>query len=215
MAELGAQQAIDGLLQHPLLRRMLLNNHCGTQRSCAGGIGILMLICRLGEGHQHCGSAADREFAEAPGSSAADGQVGMLQQRRNLIAEAAFHQLWVLQLPKVRVVVAGEVNHAAALLQQGRHRSTHHAVEADGALTIERDITVDDMSEYQPHQVRKKQLAGLRHEAIDRAGRIRPHTARLRVNELGAEQPVEVRSGEVNATMERIDAGRATFPRPS
>ena len=56
----------------------------------------------------------------------------MLQQSGYLVAEAAFHQLWVLQLLDVGIVVPGEVHHAAALLQQGWH-PPHHAVEADGA----------------------------------------------------------------------------------
>lgn len=88
------------------------------------------------------------------------------------------------------------------------------AAEADGALTIERDIGVDDMSEYQPHQVRKKFQAGLRHEAMAEAGRIPMHTERLRIPELAAENPVEVRTTQIAGTRQRIEAGKATLPRP-
>lgn len=88
------------------------------------------------------------------------------------------------------------------------------AAAADGALTIEREIGVDDMSEYQPHQVRKKYLAGLRHEAMAQAGRIRPHTERLRIDELATEHPVELRTAQIDGTRARIDAGKATLPRP-
>ncbi|MEM9464608.1 MAG: Coenzyme F420 hydrogenase/dehydrogenase, beta subunit C-terminal domain [Actinomycetota bacterium] len=88
------------------------------------------------------------------------------------------------------------------------------AAEADGALVVERDIGVDDMSEYQPHQVRKKHQAGLRIEAIGLAGRIRPETARLRIDELAAEHPVEVRAAAIAGTRRRIEAGKATLPTP-
>jgi len=89
------------------------------------------------------------------------------------------------------------------------------AAEADGALVIERDIGVDDMSAYQPHQVTKKQQAGLRHEAIARSGRIRPRTDRLRIDELAADNPVEIRTAQIDGTMRRIEAGKATQPPPA
>ena len=59
----------------------------------------------------------------------------MLQQAGYLVAEAAFHQLRMLQLLEVGIVVAGEVHHPAALLQQSWQRRTHHAVQTDGPLT--------------------------------------------------------------------------------
>ena len=54
-----------------------------------------MPVCRLRERHQHAGvpQTANSLMLPAP---AADRQVGMLQQSGNLIAEAMFHQLWVL-----------------------------------------------------------------------------------------------------------------------
>jgi coenzyme F420 hydrogenase subunit beta len=88
------------------------------------------------------------------------------------------------------------------------------AAEAAGALVIERDITVDDMSDYQPHQVRKKHTAALRHEAIAEAGRIRPQTARLRIDELAANVPVDVRTNQIEGTRRRIAIGKASQPTP-
>ncbi|MEM9521453.1 MAG: Coenzyme F420 hydrogenase/dehydrogenase, beta subunit C-terminal domain [Actinomycetota bacterium] len=88
------------------------------------------------------------------------------------------------------------------------------AAAADGALVIERDIGVDDMSEYQPHQVRKKYEVGMRLDAIGETGRLRPQTARLRIEELAAEHPVEVRRTEMDGTIARIRAGKATLPTP-
>jgi len=89
------------------------------------------------------------------------------------------------------------------------------AAEAEGAVVIERDITVDDMSHYQPHQVTKKQAVGARHRALGELGRIRPHTERLRVAELEAELPVEVRAGQVAGTRARVAAGKADRPSPT
>lgn len=89
------------------------------------------------------------------------------------------------------------------------------AAAADGALVIERDITIDDMSEYQPHQVRKKYAAGLRHLALGELGRIEPRTERLRLAELAAEQPVEVRQRQIEGTKQRVSAGKASRPTPA
>ena len=88
------------------------------------------------------------------------------------------------------------------------------AAEAAGALTIERDVTVDDMSDYQPHQVRKKHTALLRHEAMAIAGRIRPQTARLRIDELAATVPVDIRASQIDGTRTRIETGKASLPTP-
>ena len=63
-----------------------------------------MAIGGLGEGHQHAWSPADGEFAEASGTCSADGQVGMLQQPGDVIAEAAFGQVGVLQLVDLGIV---------------------------------------------------------------------------------------------------------------
>ena len=89
------------------------------------------------------------------------------------------------------------------------------AAEADGALVVEREITVDDMSEYQPHQVRKKYAAGLRHQALGELGRIEPRTERLRLVELAAEQPVEFRQRQIEGTKDRVAIGKATRATPS
>ena len=85
------------------------------------------------------------------------------------------------------------------------------AAEAAGALTIERDVTVDDMSDY---QVRKKHTAALRHEAMANAGRIRPQTARLRIDELAATVPVDIRTSQIEGTRTRIETGKASLPTP-
>lgn len=90
----------------------------------------------------------------------------------------------------------------------------HAAVEA-GDLVIERTIDPMDMSDYQPHQVRKKIAVGARHEGLQRAGRIVPATNRLRITELRNEQPVEFRVRQADGTIERIADGKATEARPT
>ena len=52
----------------------------------------------LGEGHQHAGSPADGEFAEASSTGSADGQVGMLKQAGDVITEASLGQVGVMLL---------------------------------------------------------------------------------------------------------------------
>ena len=96
----------------------------------------------------------------------------------------------------------------------GRWEELLAAAEAAGALTIERDVTVDDMSDYQPHQVRKKHTAALRHEEMANAGRIRPQTARLRIDELAATVPVDIRASQIDGTPTRIETGKASLPTP-
>ena len=94
-----------------------------------------MAIGGLGEGHQHAGSPADGEFAEASGTGSANGQVGMLKQAGDVIAEASFGQVGVTQLVDLRVIPSGEVNHSAPLIQEGGQDRSHHPVEPNSALT--------------------------------------------------------------------------------
>jgi coenzyme F420 hydrogenase subunit beta len=90
------------------------------------------------------------------------------------------------------------------------------AAERDGALVIERDIGPADMSEYQPHQVRKKVAVAPRLHGIADEGRIVPRFEGLRLEELAADQPVEINANQRAGTRERIRAGKATeaMPRP-
>ena len=60
----------------------------------------------------------------------------------------------------------------------------------DAALGIEYDIFPDEMTIYQPHQMRKKYAAWARHRGLADEGRIVPQTARLRIRELAEELPV-------------------------
>ena len=88
------------------------------------------------------------------------------------------------------------------------------AAEDAGAVEIEWDITPDDMSFYQPHQMRKKYAAGPRHAALGAAGRIAPITNRLRLAELARELPAGVADLQRSGVHQRISAGKATQPTP-
>lgn len=93
-------------------------------------------------------------------------------------------------------------------------RDLVEAAVADGALTIERDITPDDMNVYQPHQTRKKLAVGSRHAALAAAGRITPITNRLRLDDLTAQLSPELVQRQHEGVRQRIAVGKATLPTP-
>lgn len=88
------------------------------------------------------------------------------------------------------------------------------AAERDGALVLERDIGPAEMSEYQPHQVRKKISLAPRLQGIADESRLVPRFEGLRLDELAAEQSVEVNANQRDGTRERIRAGKATEATP-
>ncbi|MCR9256435.1 MAG: Coenzyme F420 hydrogenase/dehydrogenase, beta subunit C-terminal domain [Alphaproteobacteria bacterium] len=85
---------------------------------------------------------------------------------------------------------------------------------AAGALTIESEEDVDALSLWQPHQVRRKQAAHARLQAIADSGRIAPVTRRLRLEEIAAVNPPEINARQRSGTAERIVVGKATEPTP-
>ena len=70
------------------------------------------------------------------------------------------------------------------------------------------------MSLYQPHQVNKKYAVWARHQGLRDAGRIVPHTERLRIEELAQDLPEETNAFQRNGTRRRIEIGKATEPTP-
>ena len=83
-----------------------------------------------------------------------------------------------------------------------------------GAITIEYDITPDDMSFYQPHQMRKKYAVYDRFQGLGDEGRIVPQTERLRIKELASELSDSSRKFQHEGVRRRVRAGKATEPRP-
>ena len=88
------------------------------------------------------------------------------------------------------------------------------AAAADGALSLDYDIVPDILSVYQPHQVNKKYAAWARHQGLADAGRIRPHTERLRIEELARDLPQESNDFQREGTRQRIAVGKADEPTP-
>ncbi len=87
------------------------------------------------------------------------------------------------------------------------------AVKA-GALVLGQDVAPDEMSHYQPHQMRKKYTAHDRHQGLGDEGRIVPQTARLRLAELAAEMPEESRRYQREGARQRVRVGKATEVTP-
>ena len=88
------------------------------------------------------------------------------------------------------------------------------SAERDGALTLEYDITPEDLTTYQPHQMRKKFAVGDRFAGMADEDRIVPHINRLQIAELAAEVAVDLRERQRAGTRERIRIGKATEPTP-
>jgi len=88
------------------------------------------------------------------------------------------------------------------------------AAAADGALTLEYDTVPDTLSVYQPHQVNKKYAAWARHQGLADAGRIVPHTERLRIEQLARELPEATIRFQRDGTRQRVEAGKATESTP-
>lgn len=88
------------------------------------------------------------------------------------------------------------------------------AAERDGALVLEREIGPAEMSEYQPHQVRKKLAVSPRLQGIADESRVVPRYSGLRLDELAAGQSVEVNTAQRDGTRERIRKGKATEATP-
>ena len=134
MAQSRSQQPPDRLGQGRLLRSVLPHDHSGPLGGGGGGVGVLVAIGGGWVGHQDRGGAGYRQFAEAAGAGAADRQVGVLQQARQLIAERSFHHTGEVQAAGLGVVAAGEMHHPAAGGGQLRDQGPHHPVEAHGPL---------------------------------------------------------------------------------
>ena len=87
------------------------------------------------------------------------------------------------------------------------------AVEA-GYLTLQWDVTPDEMSHYQMHQMQKKYYVWPRHQALADEGYLVPQTYDLRIEELAAQLPDHVNARQREGTRQRLRAGRSREPRP-
>ena len=81
--------------------------------------------------------------------------------------------------------------------------------EADGHLVIEREATVDELTDWQPHQVAKKKAAWARLAGRRRAGALTLESAGLRLRELARAQPVGALLDQGRGSIVRVRDGRA------
>lgn len=84
----------------------------------------------------------------------------------------------------------------------------------DAAFVAEAEIGPAEMSLWQPHQVRKKQVVAARYDALRQSGRLVPDTKRLRIEEQRAAQDPNMLAKETIGTTARVEAGKATEPTP-
>ena len=81
-----------------------------------------------------------------------------------------------------------------------------------GELTLGPTISVQELSDCQPHQVRKKHALNARFEARSDYGMPIVQTDNLRLNELDQVCPPAIRSREYNGALARVRDGRFTEP---
>ena len=83
-----------------------------------------------------------------------------------------------------------------------------------GALIAGEHITPDQMTEYQPHQMRKKFAVAGRFAGLKSIGRLAPETSGLRLEELSATLPPEHFERQFQGAIDRVQAGKAREDRP-
>lgn len=102
----------------------------------------------------------------------------------------------------------------AVIARTRRGWAAMQAAARDGALVLDRTVSIEDISDYQPHQVRKKQAVGARYEGLRRAGKLVPETARLRIEDLMAANAPETNAEQTDGTMRRAAEGKTSEPTP-
>ena len=100
------------------------------------------------------------------------------------------------------------------IVRSARAKALMESAEAAGAFVTEEIVGPAEMSLWQPHQVRKKQVVAARYEALEQADRLVPETARLRIHEQAAAQPADILARETAGTVTRLQAGKASEPKP-
>jgi len=88
------------------------------------------------------------------------------------------------------------------------------AAAADGALVLGDESDIDQMNDYQPHQVARKHTAWARLEGLRAEGRLVPETAGLRIEELARRMDEAFNAAQEAGMRARVRAGKASEPRP-
>ena len=85
---------------------------------------------------------------------------------------------------------------------------------AAGAITLGGNSSIEQMNDYQPHQVARKYTAWARLQGLKLASRIAPETSGLRIEDLAKEMDREFIRDQTEGTMQRIQEGEASENRP-
>ena len=84
--------------------------------------------------------------------------------------------------------------------------------EAAGAIRIVRELTMRDMDDTQPHQVRKKESVWARLAGMRAAQHLAPEVVNLRIEEMARERPMAANLAEARGARARVRQGRMTEP---
>ncbi len=85
----------------------------------------------------------------------------------------------------------------------------------DGALGIEgHDLTPSDMTDIQPHQMKKKYAVWARFQGLEAEGCVHPQTNRLRLKELADEMDDAFNNTQTAGTRKRVQDGKTSEPTP-
>lgn len=86
----------------------------------------------------------------------------------------------------------------------------------DGALALDNArLSPDDMTDFQPHQMKKKYAVWARFEGLAAEGRTVPVTNRLRLKQLAEEMGPTFNTSQTEGTRQRIRAGKTSEPTPN
>lgn len=102
----------------------------------------------------------------------------------------------------------------ALIVRTALGRKLVECAAQEGSLVIEQEITPDDLSHYQPHQVDKKRAVWARYVGLRVAQQLTPQVSRLRIAELACTQSVAKNLKEARGTRQRIRLGGNREPRP-
>jgi len=85
-----------------------------------------------------------------------------------------------------------------------------NAAAAAGDLVLGDSITPQQLNDFQPHQVRKKEALTARYEGLRQAGLPTMDTPGLRLEELGQRLDEQTRNNQTDGTARRVKEGRVT-----
>ena len=102
----------------------------------------------------------------------------------------------------------------AVIVRSYRGSALLDAAVAAGHVALYGTIGIEEISEYQPHQVNKKRTVWARYAGLKATGQLAPETHRLRIAELAQDRGWRANLNEARGTRQRVRAGRTREPTP-